>query len=223
MRISGRCRASSFGMSCGMKRTTAEIEPRCRNAERRKLPMPCTGRPMFSSRESSSSRKWASVRRSASRETIAWGASRSWLIGTQTPLILIVIGDPTERKRSDACFSAIRPNRRSSDVGVVDMTLDLGLLRGKAYDCRRAVANPSDWMKRGRMKPLASAQVVAEGAAARPLGQLLATEPGVARRRAGHTVAVPMPLNAAQFCLRRRRGRQKEQPVLCSSVSPVPR
>ena len=49
------------------------------------------------------------------------GEPVTWLIGTQTPLILIVIGDPTERNRSDADFSAIRLNRRSSDIGDPDM------------------------------------------------------------------------------------------------------
>ncbi len=114
------------------------------------MPMPCTGRPMFSSRESSSSRKCESVRRSASSDTIAWGARRSWLIGTHTPLILIVMGEPTERNRSDACFSAIRPNRRSSDVVVADMTGRPWAAECTAYGGRWLLANPSDRMKRGQ-------------------------------------------------------------------------
>jgi hypothetical protein len=32
-----------------------------------------------------------------------------------------VIGEPTDRKRSEAFFSDMRLNRRSSDIGVADM------------------------------------------------------------------------------------------------------
>src|SRR5512134_3855705 len=153
-RTSGSCSASSLGMSCGMKRITAEIEPRCRNALRRKLPTPWTGIPMFSSRESSSSRKCASVRRSASSETMAWGASRSWLIGTQTPLILIVIGEPTDRNRSEACFSDIRLNIRSSDMGVSGVAAGAGVRLGdQAYDPGQGIANTAERMKRQVYRP----------------------------------------------------------------------
>jgi hypothetical protein len=33
----------------------------------------------------------------------------------------MVIGEPTDRKRSEAFFSDIRLNRRSSDIGVADI------------------------------------------------------------------------------------------------------
>ena len=114
--ISGSVRSSSFGMMYGMKRITAETVPRCRNVLRRKLPTPCTGRPRFSSLNSSSSRKWASVSRSASRPITCSGSSLSWLTGTHTPLILIVTGEPTEMNRSEAFFSAISWNSLSNAI-----------------------------------------------------------------------------------------------------------
>ena len=101
-------------MTGGMNRITAETVPRCMKALNRKLPTSCTGNAKFSSLVSSSSRNWASLRRSARRLMIACGCNRSWLIGTHTPLILIVTGDPELRKRSDAFFSDIRLNKRSS-------------------------------------------------------------------------------------------------------------
>ena len=99
-----------------MYRITADTEPRCRNALKRKLPTPCTGSPTFSSRLRSSSRNWESESRSVSSVTTACCCSRSWLIGTHTPLIFTVIGDPADRKRSDAFFSAISWNSRSSPI-----------------------------------------------------------------------------------------------------------
>ena len=52
------------------------------------------------------------------------------MIGTHTPLILIVIGEPTEKNRSEACFSAIRLNMRSRDIGLGSFLVrltDLGI------------------------------------------------------------------------------------------------
>src|SRR6267142_6858033 len=45
-----------------------------------------------------------------------------WLIGMATPLILILMGEPTDRKMSEAFFSAISWNSRC----IADMGIPLG-------------------------------------------------------------------------------------------------
>jgi len=70
---SGRCSSSSWDVvrdEAHHRRDRTALQ----EGDKRKLPIACTGRPMLSSRASSSSRKCASVRRSASSETIDCGA-----------------------------------------------------------------------------------------------------------------------------------------------------
>jgi len=68
------------------------------------------------------------------------------LIGTHTPLILIVIGEPTEKNRSDACFSAIRLNMRSRDIGRF-----LRQIRGARIKREIVAWHTAKRMKRGRI------------------------------------------------------------------------
>ena len=97
LRIDGTLRLSSDGISNGMQRNTAAIEPRCLNPERRKLPTPARPTPMLSSPVSSSSSSWLGVSSSASSWrgcacVSGWSEScSSW------PLILIRIGELAER------------------------------------------------------------------------------------------------------------------------------
>ena len=45
-----------------------------------------------------------------------------WLIGMAVPLILMLMGEPTERKMSEAFFSAINWNRRFiADIGFLPL------------------------------------------------------------------------------------------------------
>ena len=97
LRMGGRFSVSSVGMTKGMQRNTAAIEPRWRKADMRKLPTFGMPMPMFSSPVSSSSSSCVGVSSSAS----SWrgcvcvsGWSDSCRI---CPLILMRIGVLAER------------------------------------------------------------------------------------------------------------------------------
>ncbi len=111
-RISGNPSESIAGMLPGMKRTTTAGEPFWRKALMRKLPTPSREKAVFSSISSSYSLTWRSVRTSYSNCCTVSGVIMVWLTGTDWPLILMLIGEPTDRKMSDAFLSAITWNRR---------------------------------------------------------------------------------------------------------------
>jgi hypothetical protein len=68
-------------------------------------------------------------------------------------LILIVIGEPTDRNRSEACFSDIRLNMRSSDMGVSELRGVDVKLGDQAYDPGQGIANTAERMKRQVYRP----------------------------------------------------------------------
>ena len=78
----------------------------------RKAPMPSSATAVFSSISSSYSRAWRSVSISYSSCLTISEVMMVWLTGTATPLILMLIGAPTERKMSDAFLSAMTWNSR---------------------------------------------------------------------------------------------------------------
>jgi hypothetical protein len=83
---------STSGISCGMQRSTAAIEPRWRKADRRKLPMRDSPMPTFSSPVSSSSSSCCGVSSSASSVRVWFGPS-TWSDSCMIwPSILIRIG-----------------------------------------------------------------------------------------------------------------------------------
>ena len=96
----------------GMNRTTTAGEFFWRNALMRKAPTPSRAKAVLSSSSSSYSLIWRSLRTSYSRVWTASAVITVWLTGTALPLILMLIGAPTDRKMSDAFFSAISWNNR---------------------------------------------------------------------------------------------------------------
>ncbi len=67
---------------------------------------------MFSSISFSYSLIWCSLSTSYRSVLTASAFSTVWLTGIATPLILMLIGEPTDRKMSEAFFSAITWNNR---------------------------------------------------------------------------------------------------------------
>ena len=78
----------------------------------RKLPRPGIGYEVFSSYSSLNSFSCRSLRISAISARTVSGVTICWLIGMVTPLILMLIGAPTEMKMSEAFFSAISSSSR---------------------------------------------------------------------------------------------------------------
>src|SRR6267143_5002855 len=78
----------------------------------RKAPTPWIATAVFSSISSSYSRAWRSVSTSYSSCLTVSEVMMVWLTGMATPLILMLIGAPTERKMSDAFLSAMTWNSR---------------------------------------------------------------------------------------------------------------
>src|SRR6267143_5825834 len=76
----------------------------------RKAPTPWIATAVFSSISSSYSRAWRSVSTSYSSCLTVSEVMMVWLTGMATPLILMLIGAPTERKMSDAFLSAMTWN-----------------------------------------------------------------------------------------------------------------
>src|SRR5258708_5171583 len=93
-RTSGNPSESSGGMLPGMYRTTTAGEPFWPKA-------------VFISISSSYSLTWRSVRTSYRSWLTVSGVIMVWLTGTSWPLILMLIGAPTEMKMSDAFLSAM--------------------------------------------------------------------------------------------------------------------
>ena len=88
----GRPSDSRLGISCGMQRKTAAIDPRWRNADKRKLPMPWMPMPQLSSPVSCSSSICCGVSSSASSARVWWTPS-TWSDSCRIwPSILIRIG-----------------------------------------------------------------------------------------------------------------------------------
>src|SRR5258708_2983833 len=106
-RTSGNPSESSGGMLSGMYRTTTAGEPFWRKALMRKLPTPSRAKAVFISISSSYSLTWRSVRTSYRSWLTVSGVIMVWLTGTSWPLILMLIGAPTEMKMSDAFLSAM--------------------------------------------------------------------------------------------------------------------
>src|SRR5258708_33306231 len=78
----------------------------------RKLPTPSRAKAVFSSISSSYSLTWRSVSTSNRSCCTVSGVIMVWLTGTSWPLILMLIGAPTEMKMSDAFLSAMIWNSR---------------------------------------------------------------------------------------------------------------
>ena len=78
----------------------------------RKAPTPSSATAVFSSISSSYSRAWCSLSTSYSSCLTVSEVMMVWLTATAMPLILMLIGAPTERKMSDAFLSAMTWNSR---------------------------------------------------------------------------------------------------------------
>src|SRR6266849_2023024 len=143
--MAGRPRESSGGIMLGMYRTTTAGEPFCRKALMRKLPTPCKVNAVFNSSVSSYSFFCLSSITSWRRPRTVLASIVCWLMGMATPLILILMGAPTDRKMSEAFLSAISwnnrfiadihiPSRRGRALLAAQQLVDAGLCAGRRVD-----------------------------------------------------------------------------------------
>src|SRR6266853_542398 len=111
----------------------------------RKLPTPCKVYAVFSSSVPSYSFFCLSSITSWRRARTVLVSIACWLMGMATPLILILMGDPTDRKMSEAFLSAISwnsrfiadmasPLRRGQSLLAAQQIVDAGLRAGLGVD-----------------------------------------------------------------------------------------